>query len=136
MTLTVVGWDAPEAPEGVFRLGGIRDSATMARLYQETDLFVLPARCDPSPLVLVEAMSFGLPCVASRVDGIAELVEDQVTGILVPPESPEATATAIELLLTDEELFQKQSLASFDRVVSKYTWEQVARRMMNVVDDL
>ena len=49
-------------------------------------IFVLPSRSDASPNAVVEAMAAGLPIVASSVGGIVELVEHDVTGLLVPPE--------------------------------------------------
>ncbi|MDX6638184.1 MAG: hypothetical protein QOJ01_1695 [Solirubrobacterales bacterium] len=58
------------------------------------DIFALPARSDPFPLVVLEAMVAGLPVVGTRVDGIAEQLTP-TTGVLVEPESPRALAEAI-----------------------------------------
>ncbi len=56
---------------------------SLADLYRRCDVFLLPTRNDPSPVVLTEASAFGLPCVASRTGGISDRLEDSVNGRLV-----------------------------------------------------
>jgi glycosyltransferase involved in cell wall biosynthesis len=71
------------------------------------DLFVLASRVAPDgdrdglPNVLLEAQSQGLACIATAVSGVPELIEDGVTGLLVPPGDPVRLAAAIEALLRD-----------------------------------
>jgi len=73
-------------------------------LYTECDLVVLPSLLEPGGgLVLLEAMSFGKPIVATNVGGIPEVIEDGENGILVEP-SPEALASGIEMLLSTPHL--------------------------------
>lgn len=75
--------------------------------YRRAHCFALTCRIakngdrDGIPNVLVEAMASGLPVVATRVSAIPELVEDRVTGLLVPPENPEAMAGAIRASLLE-----------------------------------
>jgi glycosyltransferase involved in cell wall biosynthesis len=75
--------------------------------YRAADLFVLAAKIGPDgdrdglPNVLMEAQSQRLPCVATTVSGIPELIEDGATGILVPPGDPPALALALESLIRD-----------------------------------
>ncbi len=73
----------------------------VADILAAADIFVLPSLSEGLPLALVEAMSFGLPSVASRVGGVPEVVTDDVDGLLVPPSDPASLATAIRLLLED-----------------------------------
>lgn len=80
------------------RFLGDRDD--VAALVAQLDLFVLPSRTEGLPLVLLEAMSAGIPCVATRVGGIPDLLADDV-GVLVPPRDPGALAAAIAGLLAD-----------------------------------
>jgi glycosyltransferase involved in cell wall biosynthesis len=75
--------------------------------YRAADLFALASRVardgdrDGLPNVLAEAQSQGLACVATRVSGIPELVDDGATGLLVPPESPGEFARALAALIRD-----------------------------------
>src|SRR5207253_10598587 len=87
----------PEAhgKAAVHFLGLRRD---VPELLSATDVFALASRSEGMGRVLVEAMAMGLPCVASRVSGIPDVVDDGVTGILVPPDEPEQFAAAIESL--------------------------------------
>jgi glycosyltransferase involved in cell wall biosynthesis len=66
-----------------------------AGLMGALDVLVLPSRQEPFGTVLAEAMNAGTPVVATRVGGLAEVVEDGVTGRLVPPGDPEALAAAV-----------------------------------------
>jgi glycosyltransferase involved in cell wall biosynthesis len=63
---------------------------------------VLPSRREAFGRVLVEAMATGVPVVATAVGGIPEVCIDGVTGLLVPPDDPDALAVAIALTLTDQ----------------------------------
>jgi glycosyltransferase involved in cell wall biosynthesis len=63
------------------------------------DLFVLPSLTEGIPLALLEAMGAGLPAVATAVGGVPEVIENGVSGVLVPPNDPLALRTAISSLL-------------------------------------
>jgi glycosyltransferase involved in cell wall biosynthesis len=75
--------------------------------YRAADIFALACRIasdgdrDGLPNVLVEAQSQGLPCVATNIAAIPELIRDGVSGLLVGPDSPEAFARALESCITD-----------------------------------
>ena len=65
------------------------------------DVFVLPSLHESSPNALIEAMGIGMPCIASDVGGIVDLIEDGKNGIRVPPQDPTALAGALHRVLTD-----------------------------------
>ena len=65
------------------------------------DVFVLPSLHESSPNALIEAMGIGLPCIASEVGGIIDVIEDGQNGLCVPPKEPEALAAALHRLLTE-----------------------------------
>ena len=67
-------------------------------------LFVLPSLHESSPNALIEAMGIGLPCIASNVGGVLDLIDHQENGLLIPPRASGALAEAINDLLTNQEL--------------------------------
>lgn len=137
LSLTVAGNDAAEPPEGATRLGRVSDPAVMNQLYAESGIFVLPSLCDPSPLVIVEAMHHGLPVVATDVDGIPEMVQDGVTGRLVPPRNSHTLAEAIESLITrtPEELLA-MGKAGRAHALATFNWERVGDKTWEVLERL
>ena len=72
-----------------------------APLYPAFDLFALSSRTEGTPIALLEAMSAGVPVVATRVGGVPDVLGD--AGLLVPPEDPAALAAAIRLALADRD---------------------------------
>ena len=73
----------------------------MPAVLSSLDLFVSSARSEPFGLAIVEAMAAGLPIVATASEGALEIIEDGITGKLVPTGDPEALAGAINALLDD-----------------------------------
>ena len=67
-------------------------------------LFVLPSLHESSPNALIEAMAVGLPCIASSVGGVLDLIDHQENGLLIPPQASGALAEAVNALLTNHEL--------------------------------
>jgi glycosyltransferase involved in cell wall biosynthesis len=65
------------------------------------DVFCLPSRHEGLPVALMEALALGLPVVATRVGGVAELVTDGVDAVLVPAGEPDALADALVALAQD-----------------------------------
>ncbi len=82
--------------------------------------FTLPARQDPYPLAVLEAMAAGRPVVATRVGGIPEQVEDGVTGLLIPPERADALADAVLGLLQDPDRARRLGEAAAERARSRF----------------
>jgi len=86
-------------------LGGIND---IPALLSEVDIFVLPTwarwRMEGCPVALLEAMACGKACIATDIPGSRDLIEDGRSGILVPPEDPQALAEALHRLISSEDL--------------------------------
>jgi len=104
--------------------------------YQASDVFVLPSRAEGMPIALLEAMACGRPCVATAVGAAPELIEDGVTGLLVPPRAPEEIARALHRLLEDADLARRLGAAARRRVESRYDIERVADLYVNLYREL
>ena len=79
-------------------------SEELFRTYRQADVLCLPSYAEGLPLVLIEAMANSVPVVASRVNGVPELVRHEETGLLIDPGDVEGLAASIKRLLTDEAL--------------------------------
>jgi colanic acid/amylovoran biosynthesis glycosyltransferase len=107
----------------------------IAAHYRNADLFCLPSLREGVPVVLMEAMATGVPVIASRIMGIPELVEDDVTGLLVPPGRADALADAIARLAGDVDLCDRLVRTARDRIASDYEVEGCARQLASVLAD-
>jgi type III pantothenate kinase len=83
---------------------------------------------EPFGLINLEAMACEAPVVASGVGGMLEVVEDGVTGILVPPAEPATLAAALTRVLADRSLAQAMGRAGRRRVEERFAWASVAER--------
>jgi glycosyltransferase involved in cell wall biosynthesis len=97
----------------------------LERLYDRATVIVLSSRQDGLPVCLLEAMAHGRAVVATAVGGIPELIENEVTGILVQPGDAAGLRAAIERLLGDSELRRRLGEAARARVQHLCAWEHV-----------
>lgn len=100
------------------------------------DIFVLPSRREGLGLAALEAMGCARPVVASRVDGLRELVTEGENGLLVRPGDVAELTDAILLLLRDKELARKMGARGCERVKERYDLADCARRVGKLYRDL
>jgi glycosyltransferase involved in cell wall biosynthesis len=108
--------------DAVFLLGRVPDVTAWLR---RATLLVHPARWEGFGLALLEAMLVELPVVATRVSSIPEVVVDDVTGLLVPPDEPDALAEALARVLDDPDGYGAAGLA---RARSEFSVERMAEQ--------
>ncbi len=119
-----IDWRGPQA----------QDAVVVA--YCNADLFVLPCRIardgdrDGLPNVLMEAQATALPCLSTPVSAIPELIDDGVTGRLVPPDDPAALATAIAALAADPPARAAFGAAGAQRVRRDFSFEHGLERLV------
>jgi glycosyltransferase involved in cell wall biosynthesis len=117
-----------------FRLAGFVSDADLPAFYNAADLFVLPSKSGEGlPLVALEAMSTGLPVVATNVGGIREVMREGY-GMLVPADAPEEMAKAIIKLSQTELSAQKTALR--DIAERTFSWEGNVKNLMEIYEEL
>ena len=120
------GPDRPVVEDEIRRLGiesSVRvlgERGDVRELLATADVFVLSTRSEGLPLSILEAMAAAVPVVASNVGGVAELVVEGETGMLVPPGDPAALGEAIERLLADQSLARRLGEAARTRVAEHF----------------
>lgn len=115
-------------------LGRIPDE-DLPEFYASGDIFVLPSnsRAESFGIVLQEAMAAARPCVTTELGtGTSWLVQDGITGLVVPPKQPEALAEALNTLLADPEKRKQMGLAGQQRACTEFTLAQMINRVEQV----
>ena len=94
-------------------------------LLRAADVFVLASEIEGLPLVVLEAMSQGVPVVATDVGGMPEAVIDDVTGFLLPPRDPDALAVAVTRILGDPDVAHRMRRAALARFEQRFTMQRM-----------
>ncbi|WP_082944243.1 glycosyltransferase [Mycolicibacterium elephantis] len=114
---------------------GALNSTEVAAEMASADIFVMPSivaanrMMEGIPVALMEAMATGLPVIASKISGIPELVEDGVSGILVPEKDPRALARAICAYRNDFDLCVRLGMAARSAVVERYDLQMNTQKL-------
>ena len=101
-------------------------SREVVKYYQASDIFVLPSYAEGMPNSLLEAMSCGLPVIASRIGGVVDVVEDGRSGILFEPGDVSGLTSAMIKLIADVELRQRLGAEARRRIVEGFSIERAA----------
>jgi colanic acid/amylovoran biosynthesis glycosyltransferase len=101
-------------------------------LLKEADVFALSSFAEGVPVVLMEAMSMMIPCVAPQIGGIPELIRNGIEGLLVPPSNHEELARAIALLMEDPTLRRRLGEAGRKQVLERYNLSHNTARLASV----
>jgi glycosyltransferase involved in cell wall biosynthesis len=121
---------SPKLAERITFIGPVPHSHVV-NYYHEADIHISPSVWnEPFGRPAVEAMACQLPVIASRGGGLAEIVEDRKTGLLVERDNPVALAEAILTLLADENLRKSMGKAGYQRALNYFTWNRVAESLL------
>ncbi len=108
----------------------------MPAFYNAIDLFLLPSKREPFGRVLVEAMATHIPTVASRVDGVPEVVDHEKTGYLVDPRDAVGWCRYIDKLVSNEFLRKAFGEAGRRKVLEKFTRDHVTSKVVSIYREL
>ena len=124
---------------------GIEDRVTVAgrverdelvRLYNEAQVFVSPSLYEGFGLPAAEAMACGTPLVATTAGAFPEVIEQEVSGLLVPPGDAPALAAAIERVLDDASLGKRLGREGRKRIVDHFSWRETAVQTQALYEDV
>lgn len=136
----VIGGDGPERPrlerlvselglkEHVTFLGKISRAETW-RLRKKSAVYVINSTHEGLPITVLTSFAAGIPVVATEVPGTTEAVYHEKSGLLVPPENPQALAAAIMRVLTDEELARTLIAGGYAMLQEKFSWDTHLRTL-------
>jgi glycosyltransferase involved in cell wall biosynthesis len=89
-------------------------------LYAAADIFCLPSFAEGLPVALMEAMAMGIPCVATHITGIPELIRNGIDGLLVAPSDLDALVAALATLMDDKALRERLARSGRERILEQY----------------
>lgn len=115
---------------------GYVEKDKLVQLYQNALVHVVPSLYEGLPTVLLEAMSSGLPVVATAVSGNTEVISSNVNGFLVPPKAPEEMAKVIIRLLDDANLREKIGREARKTIEKHYTWDKIADNIVKCYESV
>lgn len=119
------------------RFRGVLENAATRRAIGSSTLLLVPSRTrEGFGLVAAEAALAGTPCIASRVGGLPEVVEDEVTGRLVPEDDAEALADAAEGLLRNPDEWQRLSDNALKRAPERFALDRCVENYMRLYSSL
>lgn len=142
VTLTLIGDgdDRPDLEKSAQHLGeavtflGYKSQSEVAEALREADALVLPSFAEGLPVVLMEALASSTPVICTQLAGVGELVEDGVSGFLVPPGDSLTLADRIRTIAEDPELRTAMGRAGRKKVTEEFDVRQEAARMASVFD--
>ena len=125
--LTIVSAVRPEdlgvSLDGITLIPSLPREAIYGEVYPATDVYLLPSLAEGYGMSVVEAMSFGLPVIASHISALPELVAEGTTGLLTPPDDADALFEAMKRLLEDAALRRRLGEAGRARFLAEHVAE-------------
>ena len=140
--LTLVG-DGPEKStieqlikeyqlEKHVHLEGLCSHQEVSRYFKRAHVFVLPSLREGFPLVVLEALASGVPCIASNVGGLKAVVEDGVNGYLVSPSNMKELSLKVIELLNNPDVLKEMGESARNTIADHYSWGSIADRTLDI----
>lgn len=120
------------ALEGRVEFTGWVESQRKRAAYSAATIFVLPSHAEGMPMALLEAMSWGLPVIATAVGGVPEMITHEANGILVSPGDIEALAAAIARLMGDAPLRERLGGAARETIATRFSLNAAVERLLGI----
>ena len=121
--------------EAQVRFHGHLPPDKVAEIYREADVFVLSSRWEGCPNVLLEAMSWGIPSIATTVGGVPDVMTNDKEGLLVPSENVSVFTDALCTLMTDPLLRERLGEAAYTRIQTAFSFQRHIERLRALFHD-
>ncbi len=119
-----------------YKFLGFIDQRQLAELYSKTDIYVLPSFYEDFPNTILEAMSLKVPIIASKINGIPEMINSGEEGVLFEAGNVKELQIAIENLLKDKHMRVKMGEKAFKRVNKEFTITKMAEKTKKIYLDI
>ena len=110
--------------------------ADVTSLLAQSDILVNPSKTECMPNSILEAMSTGVPVVATNVGGVAEMIRDGIDGLLCPAANSSALADAIEKIMKNPELGKNLAQSAHQRVTTEFTFQAHIQKTLDLYKTL
>jgi glycosyltransferase involved in cell wall biosynthesis len=120
----------------IVELGYLSSVSDIVAAYQNCDALLFPTRLEGFGLVALEAQACGLPVITTNVSSLPEVVEDQVSGLLCPPDDVLAFADAIRRLRDDYGTWSKMCVAARERAVNLFSESAIVDKYISIYSRL
>lgn len=140
-TLTIIGPTLDQLPDGVtchrfvskYTKEGID---FLLSEYSSASIFVMPSLYEPFGIVFAEAMAHKLPCIGTNICAMPEIIDDRITGYVVPPNNSQVLAKRMIELLKDHKLCREMGEKGYLKYQNHYTWDIVTMRIVEGIQDI
>jgi len=112
-------------------LGAVQNSA-MPDIYRAADVCLLPSLMEATSIAGLEAMAAGRALIGTRVGGIPALIDDGVSGVLIPPADPGALAAAVNTFARNRGRIGLMGAAARQRAESEFAWPRITERTVGI----
>jgi glycosyltransferase involved in cell wall biosynthesis len=134
-TLIVAGCRPDIAADGVTVLGDV-PPAKVAEEYRRAAIFCMPTLHEPFGVAFVEALTYGVPVIATSIGAVTDIVQDGETGLLIEPHDTEAVAESISLLLGDPDKCRRFGELGRRRSLERYSWPRTVGLMTQCIREV
>lgn len=114
---------------------GKQNQETLPYYYSASQVVIVPSHYESFGMVALEAMACGTPVVASQVGGLAFLVQDGVTGFIIPDDDPQALADRLTLLIERPDLREKMGNSAIE-ISRSYEWTTITSKILDLYNEL
>lgn len=118
------------------KIGGWISGEKKEEVYNSSDIFILPSYNEGLPMSILEAMSYGLPIIATNIDGIPETIDKEMNGFMIQPGDYKTLAEKIDLLANNKELRLNMGHKSCEIALEKFDINNINQQLCAIYEEL